>query len=366
MNTLRASLKALTVLLALIYVILVSMSFFVKEQINFVEDSTQTTINPERIQLHQQIDRHLHDMTPPIAEHETIYSSFIVALIRESVIPDGSFLDSGCQFGEQAAHYAIAAPSREVIALDPSPNNLGRVRKDYSALTNLVVKQGGLGLQVGTMIVPDESFQMPVGSEFPIFTLDSLFYDQGKKLGFAHLDVEGLELDVLKGGVKTIKDSRPFFTTEVRVHKNVEYTTDLLDFISELGYDSYVINEVCGFPHMDYRNLLNVPREKSDSLKYSDTFVLLHATASLTRVPTKKEGQKTIFDIVVPCCALGGDCCPGTDVNAKDCCSEVRVRKWLEENKPDVNPYMYFWKESRSEFHRLRYRLRQRQKAATQ
>ncbi|KAL7516735.1 hypothetical protein ACHAWX_001720, partial [Stephanocyclus meneghinianus] len=105
-------------------------------------------------------------------------------------------------------------------------------------------------------------------------------------------------------------------------------------------------------------------REKSDSLKYSVTFVLLHATASLTRVPTKKEGQKTIFDIVVPCCALGGDCCPGTDVNAKDCCSEVRVRKWLEENKPDVNPYMYFWKEARSEFHRLRYRLRQRRKAA--
>ena len=236
MSTLSTSLKALTVLLALIYVTLVSMSLSIKEHFDFVDDSTQTRINPETMQLHQQIDRNLHDMAPPIAEHETIFSSSVVALMRESIIPDGSFIDSGCQFGEQAAHYAIAAPSREVLALDPSPNNLGRVKKEYAGLTNLVIKQGGLGRQVGTMKVPDESFQMPVGSEFPTYTLDSLFYDQGKKLGFAHSDIEGLELDALKGGVKTIRDSRPIFTTEVRVHKDVEYTTNLLDFISELGY----------------------------------------------------------------------------------------------------------------------------------
>lgn len=64
----------------------------------------------------------------------------------------------------------------------------------------MVFQQGGLGQHVGTMKVPDSSFQMPIGSEFLVYTLDSLFYDQGKKLGFAHLDLEGLELDVLKGG----------------------------------------------------------------------------------------------------------------------------------------------------------------------
>ena len=33
--------------------------------------------------------------------------------------------------------------------------------------------------------------------------------------------------------------------------------------IWDLGYGSYVINEVYGYPHMDYRNLLNIPRALS-------------------------------------------------------------------------------------------------------
>ena len=313
-------------------------------------------------------------MTPPIAEHEAILSSFIISLISENrignrnvnLIPEGSFLDAGCQFGEQAAHYAISAPDREVIALDPSTSNLEKAQRKFGDLTNLVFQQGGLGQHVGTMKVPDSSFQMPIGSEFLVYTLDSLFYDQGKKLGFAHLDLEGLELDVLKGGVSTIKTSKPLFTTEVRVHRDPQYTTDLLDFISELGYDSYVINESCGYPHMDYRNLLNIPRSKSTALRYSEVFILLHATQSLIRVPTRAEGQKTIFDIVLPCCALGGACCPGSDVNAKDCCSEALLKIWLDKNKPDINPYTYFWKEARQEFARLGYRLRQRQKSSNE
>ena len=40
---------------------------------------------------------------------------------------------------------------------------------------------------------------------------------------------------------------------------------------------------------MDYRNLLNIPRSKSTALRYSEVFILLHATHSLIRVPTKGE-----------------------------------------------------------------------------
>ena len=50
-----------------------------------------------------------------------------------------------------------------------------------------------------------------------------MFYDKGEKLAFAHIDVEGVELDVLKGGIKTIKADRPIFTVELIVHENVQY-----------------------------------------------------------------------------------------------------------------------------------------------
>jgi hypothetical protein len=50
----------------------------------------------------------------------------------------------------------------------------------------------------------------------------------------------------LKGAVQMIRQSKPIFTTEVRVYKDEAFTDELMEFISDLGYDSYVINEECG------------------------------------------------------------------------------------------------------------------------
>lgn len=337
-----------------------------------VVDSNNNAAKSNSEQL-LKIDKSLHGSYANIGEHETLLGTLMGSLIREShsglvdLIPsEGYFLDAGMQFGEFGAHMAVNAPEREVMMLDPSPNNVKVAKKRYGVLQNLLILQGGLGDEVGTMKARDKSFNMEADAEFPLYTLDSLFYEKGRKLAFAHLDVEGLELDVLKGAIQTIRQSKPILTTEVRVHKDVVYTDALMDFIFDLGYDSYVINEVCGYPHMDYRNLLNIPRSKSLELIRSDTFNLLDATNSITRLPVRKEGQKTIFDLVMPCCALGGECCPGDDINDKSCCSEDLVLKWLDENKPDVNPNYYTWKQAKKSFDRFHYRLRQRIKVKPQ
>ncbi|KAL7495983.1 LOW QUALITY PROTEIN: hypothetical protein ACHAWT_008311 [Skeletonema menzelii] len=318
----------------------------------------------------RKIDRFLHS-TAVVGEHEALLVTLVGSLIQSFGFggfnpSEGSFLDAGMQFGEFGGHMAVAAPKREVVMLDPSPTNVKVAMERYGALPNLKILQGGLGEKVGSMKARDESFQMEVGAEFPLYTIDSLFYEKRKKLAFAHLDVEGLELDVLKGAVQTIRQSKPIFTTEVRVHKDIAYTDALMDFIFDLGYDSYVINEVCGFPHMDYRNLLNIPRSLSNELMHSDTFNLLDTTKSIFRLPVRREGAKTIFDLVMPCCALGGACCPGNDINDKSCCSEELVRKWLNENNPDVNLNYYTWKEARKNFGRFRYRVNQRSKVNPQ
>ena len=181
---------------------------------------------------------------------------------------EGYFLDAGMQFGEFGAHMAANAPERKVMMLDPSPTNVETAKEKYGALKNLEILPGGLGEKVGTMKARDDSFE-----EFPLYTLDSLFFERGKKLAFAHLD--GLEPDVLKGAIQTIRESKPIFTMEVRVHKDVADTDALMDFISDLGYDTIVINEVCGFDHMDYNNLLNIPISISVELMHSGTFNIL-------------------------------------------------------------------------------------------
>ena len=304
----------------------------------------------------------LHHRTPSIGDHEIILTSFLPSLLREEgMVPEGIIFDVGTQHGEQAAHYAITAPSRQILAMDPSDKLVEEIRNNFGKLPNLRVEQGGVGKTVGVMKPRDSSFNMDLDQEFKIYTLDSLFYDKGERLGLLHLDVEGLELDVLKGGLQTLRAYKPIMTTEVRVHKDPEYTKELLELLDREGYDSYVINEVCGYPHMDYRNILNIPRGLSARFADSDTANILLATEAIARVAGNEDWS--IFKAVYPCCALGGECCPGNDINAKSCCSESLVVNYLTKNNLQQKPpSMMGWRSGRISFHKWQRRLRQRQK----
>mmetsp|Transcript_2495 Transcript_2495/g.3460 ORF Transcript_2495/g.3460 Transcript_2495/m.3460 type:complete len:188 (-) Transcript_2495:925-1488(-) len=187
-----------------------------------------------------------------------------------------------------------------------------------------------------------------------------MYFDKGEKLAFAHLDVEGLEFDVLKGGLKTIHANRPIFTVELRVHET-NNTKQLLDLIGNEGYDTYVIDEVCGWPHIDLRNVLCIPRKRSLAFGKSDGFNLLLATKALKRVTSAD-----IAEVILPCCALGGECCVGSDLNGPNCCSEKVVTDWYDKHKEVAKPppMMLGWKSARKQFLTQHWRLGQRQKVA--
>jgi len=244
--------------------------------------------------------------------------------------------------------------------MDPSDRLVESMRKNYGELPNLRVEQGGVGKTVGTMKPRDGTFSMDMDKEFKIYTLDSLFYDKGERLGLLHLDVEGFEFDVLKGGLQTLRAYKPIMTTEVRVHKDPEYTKELLELLDTEGYDSYVINEVCGYPHMDFRNILNIPRGLSLKFSESDTANMLLATEAITRVTGNKD--LSIFEAVYPCCALGGECCPGNDINANSCCSEDLVMDYVTKNNLQKPNSMMGWHLSMVTFKTRQYHLRQRRK----
>lgn len=296
-----------------------------------------------------------------IGEHEPLSTFLISSILKddELLLPkEGSFLDCGAQFGEQGAHYAVTSPHRKVIAMDPSPKNIQRIKDSYGSLANLEIRQGGLGREVGTMKPRDKSFEMDLNSEFQVFTLDSMFFDKGEKLAFAHLDVEGLELDALQGGVATIRANKPVFTVELRVHETNK-TTPLLDFIDSLGYDTYVIDEPCGWPYVDLRNVLCIPRRKSEDFGKSDGFNLMLVMGGIQRVTSEDITQR-----ILPCCALGGECCPGNDLDGANCCTEKMVFEWHNNNKEKLNkPVVTLgFKEGRQEFLKQQYRLRMREK----
>lgn len=262
--------------------------------------------------------------------YEIIMESLLGSFFQQiNFIPEGNVLDVGAQFGEQACHFALLAPNRIIYALDPSPKQVNEIQTKFGThLPNLKVMNAGIGQYIGNTTVNGPGFTgLQMGDTYQVETIDHLFYDQNNKLGFAHIDVEGLELDVIKGGKQTIQQDQPIFTTEVRVHQNPNYTMALLNYINELGYDSYVVDEPCGWPHMDYRNLINFPRTFVPNLEHSDVFNLAISTDAIFQI-----NSKTIFEKIYPCCTLGGECCPYESTNHKDCCHEKIMIKWHEEH----------------------------------
>ena len=71
---------------------------------------------------------------------------------------------------------------------------------------------------------------------------------QGQRLGFAHWDVEGMELDVLVGARNILQRDRPIFTVEMFVHTSSHWRrVNLFKELSLSGYEAYLVEEPCGY-----------------------------------------------------------------------------------------------------------------------
>ena len=81
-----------------------------------------------------------------------------------------------------------------------------------------------------------------------VYSVDELLQTlwQGERLGFAHIDVEGSELAVLRGMTNSVKAYGPVLTVEVHVHFDVDFTKRLLSYMEWLDYDIFLVEESCG------------------------------------------------------------------------------------------------------------------------
>ncbi|KAL1519639.1 hypothetical protein AB1Y20_023150 [Prymnesium parvum] len=111
-----------------------------------------------------------------------------------------------------------------------------------------------------------------------------------------------------------------------------EYSKRLLQFTSSLGYESFLVEEVCGL-RMDCRNILHVPRDHLSALMASPVMTLATASWRVMSV-----NASSIIEYAYPCCASSSQCCPSTSgvASAKKakyehagCCDEKSVTAWL-------------------------------------
>jgi FkbM family methyltransferase len=151
-----------------------------------------------------------------------------------------SVLDIGANIGNHTLFLAVVAQCK-VTAFEPNEALCGPLLKsiELNRLANRVsVRPVALGKVTGeghfAKLVPEnmgaQSITVGKGG-IPISPLDSLIFSQPIKA--IKIDVEGMELDVLEGGVHRIQTDRPIIYVECQTEK--EFRT-IYDWFSKIDY----------------------------------------------------------------------------------------------------------------------------------
>ena len=142
----------------------------------------------------------------------------LLSVARQFVSEKSTVVDIGAHIGTFAL--PIAKEVEKVIAFEPSSKAfdlLSRNAKENAVALRLVNKALGSEKGNGTLVVRNTSNAgantLVPGGDIPVTTLD----DEVAHADFIKIDVEGMELDVLRGGVRLIERARPVVLFEVNV-----------------------------------------------------------------------------------------------------------------------------------------------------
>jgi FkbM family methyltransferase len=201
--------------------------------------------------------------TRPMAE--AFFRRIIYKLITMNIIDKRkSFIDLGAWIGDNSLVWAKMITGI-VYAIDPSNNNCDYINymSKLNGIKNIKTVCRAINSKV-EVISTDSSMQHctfqhnSTGKHKMLTTtLDKLDL---KDIGFIHLDVEGMESDVIEGGINLIKKSRPVVAFEQ--HLDSDDYKGLSNTMKSMNYKVYMITETMPHCNVDCRNFISIPNEK--------------------------------------------------------------------------------------------------------
>ena len=165
------------------------------------------------------------------------------------VINNMRSIDIGANRGIYA--YVLSKKSSHVYCFEPLKECCGYItdfQSDSITVTNCALSDVDSNLELYVPLIgfrtvyTQASLERPTGQyevrNVPVHKLDNYEY---KDIGFIKIDVEGVELSVLKGGENTIKNSKPNIMVEIDIHRHSEEAfIAVFDYLYSLDYNAYV------------------------------------------------------------------------------------------------------------------------------
>lgn len=201
-------------------------------------------------------------------DHEVAFRRVHSYLIKNGLIKN-NIIDLGAWIGDNSIPWSLQIDGA-IYAIDPSSDNINFINQmmELNGIKNIITIQKPISDRNEFLYTNSHinhcSFINTVGlvglTRLEAVSLDHL-YRTGviDNIGYIHLDVEGLESKVIIGSDDIIEKFRPIITFEQ--HLNADDYIFLSMYLSNKGYDVYLINEMLPGCNFDCRNLIAFPRK---------------------------------------------------------------------------------------------------------
>jgi FkbM family methyltransferase len=182
----------------------------------------------------------------------------------------GNWIDLGAWIGDNSIPWAKQKAERVVYAIDPSPHNCEYIRlvAHINGLSNVEVLQLAITDQPKLVSTDDDlshcTLKAGVAGKQTLQaqSLDALWRAGTiANLGYIHLDVEGMEWDVIRGAEEIVRTYRPIFSIEQ--HLDTDDYRGLAHYLRLRGYRVFMIHEVPPDNRPDCRNFFAFPTERN-------------------------------------------------------------------------------------------------------
>lgn len=151
------------------------------------------------------------------------------------VLPDDVVADCGA--GEGLFSLLVARRCRKVYAVEPLGAFVAAMRRTFADLGNVEVVPCALGDREGEAIMSEAGIASGLAAEgrgprVKVSTLDAMFVRRGVELSYLKADLEGLEMELLRGGRETIQQFSPKIA--ITAYHRKDHAESIAGFLKEI------------------------------------------------------------------------------------------------------------------------------------
>ena len=154
-------------------------------------------------------------------------------------------VDVGANIGNHTLIFSSVLNVKLVHSFEPMPDTFKILQKntELNNLQNVVLNNLAVGSRdayaVASVYNPNDlggtNVMYQDGGNLPVISLDNYFSDKPQLPSLIKIDVEGFELEVLKGGTQIISKAKPVIFIESHPHQY----PDIKKFFEDIGYKLY-------------------------------------------------------------------------------------------------------------------------------